>query len=421
MPSADLDARGQLSISKKPGDERFEVKVMKLDFSDTDYHVWVETGEDTGEYEDAGEIDQKGNSHVGFLRLRTKDGDALPQGVESVTDLSLRRVEVRDDDGTCYLETKIPEFGQTQPDPDPDPDPDPAPSIDLDPASFAFSAVEGGVNPASQVLTITNDGDATLSWTASDDAAWLSLSAGSDTAEPGESDVVSLLVDIAGLAAGNYNATVTVDDPAATNGPQSVSVDLTVDTDGDPGPTEELVIDFEDKLADGTVGPDSDVAVGDLVSGGFLFDFDNDDGNLANGELGDFQGDELTYNGTTWLFVHGFFSGGWQFPLTTVSPEAGGTFALKSLQLSEACFCANAEVVRITANFAGGGSEFQDVVLDLFLDGNTPPDEPDDDFQTAVFPDTWVELESFTIQTIQGFAQGEWVVDNIVVEVPTAP
>lgn len=105
-----------------------------------------------------------------------------------------------------------------------------APTISLSPASFTFSAVEGGSNPANQTLTITNTGGGTLNWTASDNVDWLTLDPTSGTGNGS----TALSVSIAGLTVGTYNATVTVSDPEAGNTPQTVPVTLTIST---PPPT----------------------------------------------------------------------------------------------------------------------------------------------------------------------------------------
>jgi hypothetical protein len=104
------------------------------------------------------------------------------------------------------------------------------PTISLDPTSFTFTATEGDVNPADQVLNITNSGVGTLNWTASNNSAWLTLD---PTAGAGDGST-TLSVDITGLAAGTYYDTVTVSDPAATNDPQKAPVTLTVE---EPPPT----------------------------------------------------------------------------------------------------------------------------------------------------------------------------------------
>jgi len=104
------------------------------------------------------------------------------------------------------------------------------PTIGLSPTSFAFTAVEGGANPASQSLTVTNTGEGTLNWTASNNTGWLSLTPTSGTGDGS----VTVAVDITGLAAGTFYDTITVSDPTATNDPQRAAVTLTVE---EPPPT----------------------------------------------------------------------------------------------------------------------------------------------------------------------------------------
>ena len=52
----------------------------------------------------------------------------------------------------------------------------PSPAIGVTPSSFTFTATEGGANPASQSLTISNTGGGTLDWSAAVVGAWLSVS-----------------------------------------------------------------------------------------------------------------------------------------------------------------------------------------------------------------------------------------------------
>ena len=101
----------------------------------------------------------------------------------------------------------------------------PAPEISLNPESLSFTAVEGGSNPAEKVLEIWNSGVDTLDWSLSDDAAWLGEdpTSGSST---GEHDTVAVLVDIAGMSAGDYSANITITSPGASNSPQLVPVSL---------------------------------------------------------------------------------------------------------------------------------------------------------------------------------------------------
>ena len=101
------------------------------------------------------------------------------------------------------------------------------PTIARSPTSFAFSAIEGGANPPSKTLEVWNAGTGTIDWTVSDDALWLSLAptSGSST---GEHDAVTVSVNILGMTAGFYNATITITAPGATNTPQTVPVTLII-------------------------------------------------------------------------------------------------------------------------------------------------------------------------------------------------
>jgi len=81
------------------------------------------------------------------------------------------------------------------------------PRISRSPSSMTFNATEGGSNPPSQTLQITNTGGGTLNWEVAVDQSWVSLSSttGSST---GETDNVTVSVNIAGLSAGTHTATI---------------------------------------------------------------------------------------------------------------------------------------------------------------------------------------------------------------------
>jgi len=54
-------------------------------------------------------------------------------------------------------------------------------AIGASPTSLSFTAQQGGGNPAAQTVSISNTGGGTLNWSASDNAAWLTLTPASDT------------------------------------------------------------------------------------------------------------------------------------------------------------------------------------------------------------------------------------------------
>lgn len=100
-------------------------------------------------------------------------------------------------------------------------------TIGFSPANLAFSGTVGGTNPAAKTFSITNTGGGTLSWTVSDNATWLQLNTASGTTTS-ETDTISASVTLSGLAAGTYNATITITASGSTNSPQQIPVSLTL-------------------------------------------------------------------------------------------------------------------------------------------------------------------------------------------------
>ena len=108
----------------------------------------------------------------------------------------------------------------------------PQPSISLSIATLDFSALEGGANPASQFITITNGGGGTLS----------GLSAGTITYGPGASGwlqtpilstttapaTLTVQPVTGALAPGTYGATIPVQSGGASNSPQTLTVTFMV-------------------------------------------------------------------------------------------------------------------------------------------------------------------------------------------------
>ncbi|HEX6948000.1 MAG TPA: BACON domain-containing carbohydrate-binding protein, partial [Nitrospira sp.] len=104
------------------------------------------------------------------------------------------------------------------------------PTIGLAPTTLAFSANQGGTNPAAQTVNISNSGTGTLNWNASSSASWLSVSPASGSG-PGS---LAVTANVSGLSPGTYNTAITVTGTGATNSPQSIPVSFTVAA---PAPT----------------------------------------------------------------------------------------------------------------------------------------------------------------------------------------
>jgi hypothetical protein len=98
--------------------------------------------------------------------------------------------------------------------------------ITRSPSSLSNSCIQGS-NASSQSFEVWNAGSGTLSYTISDNVGWLSCSPASATSS-GEHDNVNVNYSTTGLAAGTYNATITISASGASNSPQTVGVTLTV-------------------------------------------------------------------------------------------------------------------------------------------------------------------------------------------------
>lgn len=87
------------------------------------------------------------------------------------------------------------------------------PAIETSPSSLSFAATQGGANPPTQTVSISNIGGGTLSWTASDNASWLRLSPASGTGN----GAVTLTVTTGSLTDGTYSGTVTMNAAGASS------------------------------------------------------------------------------------------------------------------------------------------------------------------------------------------------------------
>ena len=140
--------------------------------------------------------------------------------------------------GDSNVATYIPAGASTTPPPPITPSPPspppvtsppvPSATIGATPASLSFAATQGGANPASQTLSISNSGSGTLNWTASDSAPWLRLSRTSGT----NNGVIIVSVITGTTVVGTYNGTITL----SATGIASVTVPVafTVDTTSVP-------------------------------------------------------------------------------------------------------------------------------------------------------------------------------------------
>ncbi|GMU19923.1 MAG: hypothetical protein AMXMBFR13_00270 [Phycisphaerae bacterium] len=119
------------------------------------------------------------------------------------------------------------------------------PTISRSPSSFVKTVGEGGTLP-NDSFTVQNTGGGTLTYSMTDNADWLSVSPSSG-ASTGEVDTINVIYDVDELSPDEYNATITISAPGATNTPQTIPIQLTVTSPRYLGDfDEDLDVDLED-------------------------------------------------------------------------------------------------------------------------------------------------------------------------------
>ncbi len=108
----------------------------------------------------------------------------------------------------------------------------PPPAIALSTATLSFSATEGGANPSSQLITITNSGGGALSGLGTGTIAygpgatgWIQAPTLSTTTAPA---TLTIQPVTGALAPGTFTATIPVQSGVASNSPQTLTVTWTV-------------------------------------------------------------------------------------------------------------------------------------------------------------------------------------------------
>ncbi|TFH65147.1 MAG: T9SS type A sorting domain-containing protein [Candidatus Zixiibacteriota bacterium] len=143
----------------------------------------------------------------------------------------------------------------------------PAPIIEITPDTLTFSAYAGESNPVGQGAMITNTGNGTLDWNASEDIAWLSISSTSGSAPSG----FTATVDITGIAPGSYLGDVTVTAAGASNSPQVLKVILNINNPVDIKLTPDSLSFYARK--GGPNPPSKDVSITNAIPSGVEFDW----------------------------------------------------------------------------------------------------------------------------------------------------
>ncbi|MCP4150304.1 MAG: hypothetical protein GY757_21330, partial [bacterium] len=126
----------------------------------------------------------------------------------------------------------------------------PPPAYTLNREELKFGGILSGETTGAQTVIISTE-SGTLSWTAATEATWLGSTpeTGTGTAE------IAVTVDSTGLAAGDYNETVTITAPGAANSPQTLAVGLKIkEQTQDQPPFGEWATPTEGEKVEGSVG-----------------------------------------------------------------------------------------------------------------------------------------------------------------------
>lgn len=99
-----------------------------------------------------------------------------------------------------------------------------ATALTSSPANLAFTAVQDGSNPPSQTVTFSKSNKRQVNWASSDSAAW--LSATPTSGQFTQRDQIVVTVNISGLKAGVYTASVNI--TAKKGGSLSIPVTLSI-------------------------------------------------------------------------------------------------------------------------------------------------------------------------------------------------
>ncbi len=106
------------------------------------------------------------------------------------------------------------------------------PFLEISPDFFEFEAIENGLNPTPQILSMSNSKGGVLTWVITEDCNWLEVYPNNGQCT-NEVDEVALNIDISGLAAGSYNCELTVNADGVLNSPQTATATLRIyDEDG---------------------------------------------------------------------------------------------------------------------------------------------------------------------------------------------
>jgi len=101
-------------------------------------------------------------------------------------------------------------------------------TISVSPDNLTFNAIEGGENPSDQTLELCNSGVGILDWSLTDNAGWLTETPTSGGLGEDECEDVTVSVDVMGMEARDYSATITITGSAQVQVPVSLHIESAI-------------------------------------------------------------------------------------------------------------------------------------------------------------------------------------------------
>lgn len=157
----------------------------------------------------------------GLIRFRDRRGGCSSQASSQSNLTSLPATWTP---GAKYTDCPISGYGRTSA--------ATTPILTVSNTTLSFSGVQGGPNPPSANLSVSNTGSGTLNFTITSDAAWLSATPASGTAP----QTIQVSANTTGLVANTYTGHLTIASPGTQGSPATVTVTLTISNPPPPTP-----------------------------------------------------------------------------------------------------------------------------------------------------------------------------------------
>ena len=102
------------------------------------------------------------------------------------------------------------------------------PTFSVSPDSLTFNAIEEGESPSDQTLELCNRGNVTVDWSLTDNAGWLSETPTGGSLGADQCEDVTVSVDVTGMEAGDYSATITITGSGEVRVPVSLHIESAI-------------------------------------------------------------------------------------------------------------------------------------------------------------------------------------------------